>query len=184
MGNFPIEKIAGTETEKNLHYALGGESQAALKYAWYAKKALEDGYKEISDIFNETSQNEREHAEIWFKYLGGWGNTSQNLDAAAGGEHYEWSTMYSGFAETADSEGLPEIAALFRRVADVEKRHEERYLRYKEKVDNNTMFVSGSQNTKWVCLACGTVVQAKNAPPKCPTCGHDQAYFKEYFQNN
>ena len=121
-----IETLKGTETEKNLHTALSGESQAYLRYKWFEEKAKSDGYVEISRIFAETADNEKEHAEIWFRYLGGWSATERNLDAAAGGEHFEWATMYAEFEETARREGFEVIAELFKKVASIEKTHEER----------------------------------------------------------
>ena len=114
------EALKGTKTEQNLHTALSGESQAYLRYRWFEKKAKEDGYVEIADIFRETAENEKEHAEIWFRYLGGWSSTQNNLDAAAGGEHFEWSTMYAEFEQTAREEGFEALAFLFAKVADID----------------------------------------------------------------
>ena len=173
------ESLAGTKTEQNLHTALSGESQAYLRYKWFESKAREDGFVEVANIFKETADNEKEHAEIWFKYLGGWSSTERNLDAAAGGEHFEWSTMYAEFADTARSEGFESLAMLFERVASIEKRHEERYLKYRDKVSSGEMFSSDSNQTKWICLNCGYVVTAKEPPAICPTCSYPQGYFKK-----
>ena len=121
------EQLVGTETEKNLHTALSGESQAYLRYKWFEKKAKEDGYVAVSEVFRDTAANEMEHAEIWFRYLGGWSGTEKNLDAAASGEKFEWETMYAEFEKTARAEGFDAIADLFARVASIEKQHEENY---------------------------------------------------------
>ena len=174
-----IEKLKGTKTETNLHTALSGESQAYLRYKWFERKAKEDGFVEISQIFSETADNEKEHAEIWFRYLGGWSSTENNLDSAAGGEHFEWSTMYSQFAKEAKDEGFDVIAGLFEKVASVEKDHEERYRDYLEQVRRGDVFTSDSAQTKWICLNCGYVVTAKEPPKICPTCSHPQGYFKK-----
>lgn len=183
MGNFSSGKLKGTKTEKNLRIALGGEAQATLKYEWYARDALSEGQKEISDIFIETANNEREHAELWFKYLGGFGSISDNLEDAANGEDYEWSTMYDEFEKTAEQEGFPELAALFRRVGEIENRHKERYLRYKSSLEAGELHRSESGEERWICIACGTVVTAKSAPPRCPTCGHGEGYFKRFCES-
>ena len=173
------ESLKGTKTEQNLHTALSGESQAYLRYRWFEKKAKEDGYVEIADIFRETAENEKEHAEIWFRYLGGWSSTQNNLDAAAGGEHFEWSTMYAEFEQTARDEGFEALAFLFAKVADIEKRHEARYREYMNKVKKGTCFTSDSTDTKWICLNCGHVVTGKEPPKMCPVCSHEQGYFKK-----
>ena len=172
------EALKGTKTEQNLHTALSGESQAYLRYLWFEKKAKEDGYVEIANIFRETAGNEMEHAEIWFRYLGGWSATENNLDAAAGGEHFEWSTMYAEFEQTAKDEGFSELAFLFGKVAAIEKQHEERYRSYLQEVKNGTCFTSDSTETKWICLNCGHVVVGKEPPKICPVCSHDQGYFQ------
>ena len=171
------ESLKGTKTEQNLHTALSGESQAYLRYRWFEKKAKDDGYVEIADIFRETADNEKEHAEIWFRYLGGWSSTENNLDTAAGGEHFEWSTMYAEFEQTAKEEGFEALALLFAKVADIEKRHEERYRKYMTDVKNGVCFTSNSADTKWICLNCGHVVVGKEPPKMCPVCSHDQGYF-------
>ncbi|MBQ7320785.1 MAG: rubrerythrin family protein [Clostridia bacterium] len=174
-----LESLKGSRTEQNLHTALSGESQAYLRYRWFEAKARSDGYEEIADIFAETAGNEKEHAEIWFRYLGGWSGTERNLEAAAGGEHFEWETMYAEFAATARAEGFEQIAYLFDRVAEIEKRHEERYLTYLKSVREGSVFTSDSAQTKWICLNCGYVITAKEPPQICPVCSHSQAYFKK-----
>lgn len=177
QGDTP-EKLKGTKTEQNLHTALSGESQAYLRYKWFEKKAKTDGYVEIADIFCETSENERAHAEIWFKCLGGWSCTEKNLDAAAGGEHFEWETMYAEFEQTAREEGFEAIADLFAMVARIEKSHEERFLQYLSDVKNAKVF-SSDGSEKWICINCGHVVEGKEPPKVCPVCSHPQGYFKK-----
>ncbi len=179
MSTFPYPEIAGTQTEKNLYTALGGEAQATLKYRWYAEHAERAGYAAIAALFSETADNENEHAEVWFKLLGGTGEVSANLEAAAGGEHYEWSTMYDGFAEIAEKEGFPEIAAKFRMTADVERRHEQRYLTAKQSLDDGSVFSSADVNTVWVCIACGYLYTGKEPPKVCPLCWSDRGHFKQ-----
>lgn len=179
MANFPIDGLAGTQTEKNLFTAFAGECQAYVKYQWYANKAKKDGYVEVTNIFNVTANNEKEHAEIWFGYLGGLGTTEQNLIAAAGGEHYEWETMYSDFALTAEKEGFTELARLFSQVAKIERWHENRYNEYTKKVSDGSIFTSNDSNTKWLCLSCGHEIMSKDAPQICPVCSHSQAYMQK-----
>lgn len=178
------ENIVGTETEKNLHTALSGESQAYLRYLWFERKAREDGYVEISELFRDTAANEREHAEIWFKYLGGWSSTERNLEAAASGEQFEWETMYADFEKTARQEGLDAIADLFARVASIEKQHEENYRKALAKLQKGECFTADSAETKWICINCGYVVEGKEPPKICPTCSHPQGYFKVYKPEN
>lgn len=178
-GGISAERLKGTKTEVNLHTALSGESQAYLRYRWFEEKAKTDGLVEISRIFGETAENEKEHAEIWFKFLGGWSTTEKNLDTAAGGERFEWETMYAEFAETARAEGFEYLAALFDKIASVEKMHEDRYRDYWNRLKQGEMFVSDDAQTKWICLNCGYVVCAKDAPPICPACQHDRGYFKK-----
>lgn len=173
------EALKGTKTEQNLHTALSGESQAYLRYKWFEKKAKEDGYVEIADIFAETAGNEMEHAEIWFRHLGGWSSTEKNLDAAAGGERFEWETMYAEFEQTAREEGFPYLAELFKKVGAIEKMHEERYKQYLNDVKNDKVFTSDSSTTKWICLNCGHVAEGKEPPVICPVCSHNQGYFKK-----
>ncbi len=180
MPDFIVEGIKGTDTEKNLYFALGGESQAYFKYGVYAKKASQDGFEEIKNVFKEISENEKAHAEVWFRFLGGKGSTRQNLEAAAGGENYEWAEMYKGFAETARKEGFPSIADMFERVAAVEMQHEKIYRSYIEKLDNGEMFKGSGAETKWICLNCGYIHTGAEPPKICPLCSHPQSYFKEY----
>ena len=177
-----IEKLVGTETEKNLHTALSGESQAYLRYKWFEKKAKEDGYVEISQLFRDTASNEMEHAEIWFKYLGGWSSTERNLEVAAKGENFEWSSMYREFEETAKKEGFPAIAELFARVASIEKQHEDHYKKSLNQIQKGECFRS-EESVKWICINCGYVVEGKIPPSVCPTCFYPQGYFKRYTQN-
>ena len=174
------ERLKGTKTEENLHTALSGESQAYLRYKWFEKKAKQDGFVEIAQIFCETADNEKEHAEIWFKYLGGWSSTEKNLETAANGEHFEWETMYADFAKEAREEGFEEIALLFDRVALIERRHEDRYKAFGEKVKSGKVFTSDGNQTKWICINCGHVTMGKEPPKICPTCSVDQGYFKQY----
>lgn len=171
------EKIAGTKTEQNLHTALSAESQAYLRYIWFGKKASREGYEAVADLFRKTAENEKEHAEIWFKFLGGWSTTERNLETAASGENFEWSTMYDEFEKTARAEGLNGIADLFARVASIERSHEENYKKELGKLQSGTMFTSNSEETKWICLNCGYIVQGKEPPQVCPVCSHPQAYF-------
>ncbi|MBE6530522.1 MAG: rubrerythrin family protein [Ruminococcaceae bacterium] len=178
-GGVELEKLKGTKTETNLHTALSGESQAYLRYKWFEERAKNDGFVEISQIFNETAANEKEHAEIWFKCLGGWSSTENNLNTAAGGEHFEWETMYAQFANEAREEGFEDIAKLFERVASIEKNHEERFVSYLNSVRDGKVFTSDSTQTKWICLNCGYVVTAKEPPKICPTCSYPQGYFKK-----
>lgn len=178
-GAAELERLKGTKTETNLHTALSGESQAYLRYKWFEARAKNDGFVEISQIFNETAANEKEHAEIWFKCLGGWSSTENNLNTAAGGEHFEWETMYAQFASEAREEGFEDIAKLFERVASIEKNHEERFVSYLNSVRDGKVFTSDSAQTKWICLNCGYVVIAKEPPKICPTCSYPQGYFKK-----
>lgn len=173
------EQLAGTETEKNLHTALSGESQAYLRYKWFERKAREDGLIEISQLFSETAGNEMEHAEIWFRYLGGNSSTERNLEAAADGEQFEWESMYADFEKTARAEGFDSIANLFSRVASIEKQHEQNYREACKKLKNGELFSSNSESTKWICLNCGYIVEGKEPPQICPTCSHPQGYFKK-----
>ncbi|MBO4972286.1 MAG: rubrerythrin family protein [Clostridia bacterium] len=173
------ESLAGTKTEQNLHTALSGESQAHVRYKFFEKKAKEDGYVEISRLFCAISENEKEHAEIWFKYLGGVSDTAENLKVAASGEHFEWSDMYSQFAKEAEEEGFKEISARFRLVAAIERDHEEKYMAKLRSLEENTVFSSENEDESWLCLNCGHIHHGKNPPPICPTCRHDKGYFKK-----
>ena len=175
-------KYAGTKTEQNLWTAFAGESQARNKYTYFSSKAKKDGYEQISDIFTTTEDNEKEHAELWFKELEGIGNTAQNLAAAADGEYYEWTDMYDGFAKTADEEGFPELAAKFRGVAAIEKNHEERYRALLKNVETAQVF-ERSEVKVWECRNCGHIVVGTKAPDECPVCAHAKAYFELRAEN-
>ena len=176
--------LKGTKTEENLKAALAGESQARVKYEFYASQAKKDGYVEIKDIFQESSDNEKEHAKIWFKLLNGGkvSDTLSNLADAAAGEHYEWTVMYKEFAETARSEGFSQIAFQFEQVGKIEKRHQERYEAILKNVKSNKVF-SKAKKVKWECRNCGYIQEGENAPAVCPVCGHPQSYFAIYAEN-
>ena len=171
-----MNKYAGTKTEKNLEAAFAGESQARNKYTYFASVAKKEGYEQISALFLKTAENEKEHAKLLFKELVGIGDTAQNLASAAAGENYEWTDMYAGFAETAEKEGFPELAAKFRLVAAVEKHHEERYRALLANVEMQKVFEKGEE-TMWECRNCGHLVMGKKAPLMCPVCAHPQAFF-------
>ena len=170
-------KYAGTETEKNLEIAFAGESSATNKYTYFASLAKSEGYEAIASIFLETAANERAHAKIWLRELGGLSNTEGNLKAAAEGEHYEWTDMYKSFAETAEKEGFRELAEKFRGVAAIEKQHEERYRQLLSDVESAQVFKKSSVKV-WQCLNCGHIVVGVAAPEVCPVCDHPQAYFE------
>lgn len=173
-----MKGLKGTKTEANLMAAFSGESMARNKYDYYASKAKKDGYVQISNIFAETAANEREHAKLWFKLLhDGIPDTLANLKDAASGENFEWVTMYAGFADDAEAEGFTEIAALFRKVAAIEKTHEERYLKLVGNIENNMVFKK-DKKTVWICLNCGHITEAEEAPELCPVCAHPRAYFQ------
>ena len=175
-------KYSGTQTEKNLLEAFAGESQARNKYTYFASKAKKEGYEQIAAIFQQTADNEKEHAKLWFKELNGIGDTAQNLAAAADGENYEWTDMYEGFAKTAEEEGFPVLAAKFRLVAAIEKRHEERYRALLKNVETAAVFAK-SEVKVWECRNCGHIVVGEKAPEICPTCDHPQAYFEIHIDN-
>ena len=175
-------KYSGTQTEKNLEAAFAGESQARNKYTFFASKAKKEGFEQIATLFLETAENEKEHAKLWFKELNGIGDTAQNLAAAADGENYEWTDMYEGFAKTAEEEGFPELAARFRGVAAIEKRHEERYRALLKNVETATVF-ERSEVKVWECRNCGHIVVGTKAPEICPVCAHPQAYFEIHKEN-
>ena len=174
-----MKDLKGTKTEQNLQTAFAGESQARNKYDYWASKAKKDGYEQIADFFALTAGNEKEHAKMWFKYLQGGKilSTPENLKQAAEGENYEWTEMYKEFAETADAEGFPEIAAQFRGVAQIEKEHEERYNALLANIESGEVFVRQDEVT-WQCRNCGYTVTTKEAPQVCPVCAHPQAYFE------
>jgi len=169
-------KYAGTQTEKNLMAAFSGESEARNKYTYFASKAKKDGYEQIAALFLKTADNEKEHAKLWFKELGGIGTTEENLLSAAEGENYEWTDMYAGFAKTAEEEGFPELAAKFRLVAAIEKHHEERYRKLLQNVQTLQVFEK-SEVKIWECRNCGHIMVGTKAPELCPTCAHPQSYF-------
>jgi len=171
-------KYAGTQTEKNLETAFAGESMARNKYTYFASRAKKDGFEQIAAIFQETADNEKEHAKLWFKELhNGMPDTPANLKAAAEGENYEWTDMYAGFAEVADKEGFPELAEKFRGVAAIEKRHEERYRALLKNIEMDEVFKK-SEVKIWQCRNCGHIVIGVAAPEECPVCAHPQAYFE------
>ena len=172
-----MSKYAGTKTEKNLEAAFAGESQARNKYTYFASTAKKEGFEQISAIFLKTAENEKEHAKMWFKELGGIGSTAENLGAAADGENFEWTDMYEGFAKTAEEEGFPELAAKFRAVAEIEKRHEERYRALLKDEDTSARLKDSSVKV-WECLKCGHIVVGPKAPDYCPTCGESNQYFE------
>ncbi len=172
-----MSKYTGTQTEKNLMEAFAGESQARNKYTYFASVAKNEGYQQIAEIFQKTADNEKEHAKLWFKELQGIGNTEQNLEAAASGENYEWTDMYEEFAVTAEKEGFPELAAKFRAVGAIEKRHEERYRALLSNVETSTVFQKSTVKV-WECRNCGHIVVGTKAPEVCPVCNHPQGYFE------
>ena len=174
--------LKGTETEKNLWTAFAGESQARNKYTYFASKAKKEGYEQIAAIFEETANNEKEHAKMWFKLLDGIGSTPENSKAAAEGENYEWTDMYDGFAKTARKEGFEAIAKLFEGVAAIEKHHEERYRKLLKNVEDKVVF-SKDGDAIWQCRNCGHIVVGKEAPAVCPVCAHPQAYFEVAKEN-
>ena len=175
-------KYEGTQTAKNLETAFAGESMARNKYTYFASKAKKDGFQQIAALFEETANNEKEHAKLWFKELEGIGDTAANLAAAAQGENYEWTDMYAGFAETAEKEGFPELAAKFRMVAEIEKTHEERYRALLKNVETASVFAK-SEVKVWECRNCGHIVVGTEAPELCPVCAHPQAYFELHKEN-
>lgn len=170
-------KYKGTQTEKNLQAAFAGESQARNKYTYFASVAKKEGYEQIASIFQHTADNEKEHAKMWFKELAGIGDTAVNLQAAAEGENFEWTDMYEGFAKTAEEEGFKALAAKFRLVAAIEKRHEERYRQLLKNIETAQVFEK-SEVKVWECRNCGHIVVGTKAPDICPTCAHPQSYFE------
>ena len=172
-------ELKGSKTEQNLMTAFAGESQARNKYTYYASKAKKDGYEQIAAIFEETANNEKEHAKMWFKELHGGEvpSTEENLLDAANGENYEWTDMYAGFAKEAHEEGFDKIARLFESVAKIEKEHEERYKTLLENIKNERVF-NKEESVVWVCRNCGHVHVGKAAPKVCPVCNHPQSYFE------
>lgn len=175
-------KYKGTKTEQNLLAAFAGESQARNKYTYFASVAKKEGYEQISELFQKTADNEKEHAKIWFKELEGIGNTAQNLEEAANGENYEWTDMYEGFAKTAEEEGFPELAAKFRMVGAIEKTHEERYRALLKNVETAAVFEK-SEVKVWECRNCGHIIVGTKAPEVCPVCAHPRSYFEIRKEN-
>ena len=170
-------ELKGSKTEQNLWAAFAGESQARNKYDYFASRAKKDGYEQIAAIFQETALNEKEHAKMWFKEVAGIGDTPANLAAAAAGEHEEWTEMYKRFTEEAKPEGFDEIARKFAAVAEVERHHEERYLKLAKNIASGEVWVRVGQN-KWQCRNCGAIIESESAPEKCPVCDHPKAYFQ------
>ena len=179
-----MKELKGTKTEKNLLEAFAGESQARNKYTYFASKAKKDGYVQIAALFEETANNEKEHAKIWFKYLEGGAvkDTISNLKAAAEGENYEWTDMYDRMAKEAEEEGFTEIAAKMRGVAAIERHHEERYRKLLKNIEDGIVF-SRDGDTIWQCRNFGHVVIGQKAPEVCPVCDHPQSYFEVLAQN-
>ena len=177
-------ELKGSKTEQNLMTAFAGESQARNKYTYFASKAKKEGYEQIAAIFQETADNEKEHAKMWFKLLNGGdiGTTAENLKAAADGENYEWTDMYAEFAKTAKEEGFTRIAYLFEEVAKIEKEHEQRYLKLLENVKDGKVFEAGEVKI-WKCRNCGHIVVGTKAPEVCPVCSHPKAYFEIKAEN-
>ena len=175
-------KYAGTQTEKNLEAAFAGESQARNKYTYFASVAKKEGFEQMAEIFTKTADNEKEHAKMWFKELQGIGSTAENLAHAAEGENYEWTDMYEGFAKTAEEEGFKSLAAKFRLVAAIEKRHEERYRALLKNIETAEVFKKSSVKV-WECRNCGHIVVGTKAPEICPTCAHPQSYFEINAEN-
>ncbi len=173
---------AGTKTEKNLLEAFAGESMARNKYTYFASVAKKAGYEQIAALFLQTAENEKEHAKLWFKALGGLGNTAENLASAAEGENFEWTDMYDRMAKEAEEEGFTELAAQFRGVAAVEKTHEERYRALLNNVETKTVFEK-SGVTVWECRNCGHIAVGLKAPELCPVCKHPQAFFEVHKEN-
>ena len=175
-------ELKGSKTEKNLMEAFAGESQARNKYTYFASVAKKEGYQQIAAIFEQTANNEKEHAKLWFKALGELGDTAQNLLHAAEGEYYEWTDMYDRFAKDAEEEGFTALAAQFRMVAKIEKTHEERYRKLLKNVEMQEVFAKGEQ-TMWECRNCGHLMMGKKAPEICPVCAHPQSYFEVRKEN-
>lgn len=177
-------ELKGSRTEQNLMTAFAGESQARNKYTYFASKARKEGYEQIAALFEETANNEKEHAKIWFKELNGGEvpTTTANLLAAAEGENYEWTDMYAEFAKVAEEEGFTRLAYLFKAVAAIEKEHEARYRKLLANVEGGIVF-SRDGDTIWQCRNCGHIVIGKNAPGVCPVCAHPQSYFEVKASN-
>lgn len=179
-----MKDLKGTKTEQNLREAFAGESQARNKYSYFASKARKEGYEQIAAIFEETANNEKEHAKMWFKLLNGGeiGDTMTNLREAAEGENFEWTNMYDRMAKEAAEEGFTAIAAKFRLVAEIERHHEERYRKLLENIEKGIVF-SRDGDTVWVCRNCGHIVIGKKAPAVCLVCNHAQSFFEIEAKN-
>ena len=177
-----MANLKGTKTEANLMAAFAGESQARNKYTYFASVAKKEGYEQIAAIFQQTADNEKEHAKLWFKALGGLSDTAANLAAAAEGENYEWTDMYDKFAKEAEEEGFKTLAYQFRAVAAIEKTHEERYRKLLSNVEMQQVFEK-AEMTMWECRNCGHLVIGKKAPQVCPVCAHPQSYFEVRKEN-
>ena len=178
-----MKELKGTKTEQNLMEAFAGECQARTKYTYYASQAKKDGYVQIASLFEETANNEKEHAKIWFKLLhDGMPSTPENLVDAANGENYEWTDMYDRMAKEAEEEGFTKIAALFKMVGAIEKEHEERYRKLLANIEGGLVF-SRDGDMIWQCSNCGHIVVGKQAPEVCPVCAHPQAYFQIKAEN-
>lgn len=175
-------ELKGSKTEKNLELAFAGESQARNKYTYFASVAKKEGYEQIAEIFTETANNEKEHAKIWFKLLGGISNTKNNLLSAAEGENYEWTDMYKEFEKVALEEGFVEIANKFKAVGQIEKQHEERFLKLLNNVEMKKVFEK-TEEVMWECMNCGHLVIGKKAPNICPVCNHPQGFFEIRKEN-
>ena len=177
-------ELKGSQTEKNLMAAFAGESQARNKYTYFASKAKKDGYEQIAAIFEETANNEKEHAKMWFKLLNGGEvpSTEENLKAAAEGENYEWTDMYDRMAKEAKEEGFDKIAFLFEAVGKIEKEHEARYLKLLKNIEDGIVFSSDDERI-WKCRNCGHIVIGKYAPEVCPVCSHPKSYFEIKAEN-
>ena len=175
-------ELKGSKTAANLAFAFAGESQARNKYTYFASAARKEGYEQIAAIFEATANNEKEHAKLWFKALSGIGDTAANLQAAAAGEHEEWTEMYKNFAAEARAEGFEDIARKFELVAAIEKRHEERYKKLLANLQSGEIWVKTGPN-RWECRNCGHVYIGEKAPEVCPTCNHPRAYFEIEAQN-
>ncbi len=172
-----VKSLKGTKTEQNLMEAFAGESKARNKYTYFASVARKQGYIQIANIFEETANNEKEHAKIWFKQLEGISDTVENLMHAAEGENYEWTQMYPNFAKEAKAEGFDHISFLFDKVAEIEKEHEERYKEFLSNIQSGKIF-KRDEKVQWHCENCGYIVESFQAPQKCPVCDHSQAHFQ------
>ncbi len=190
-----MKSIKGTKTEKNLMTSFAGESQARMRYTYFASKAKKEGYEQIAAIFEETANQEKEHAERMFKHLQGGeveitasfpagviGTTAENLKAAAAGEHEEWSLLYPRFADEAEAEGFDDVAKMYRMIVIAEKTHEERYNAFLNNVENNSVFKK-DKTVVWQCRNCGFIFEGEEAPKVCPACLHAQSYFEEIKKN-